>query len=306
MTRTFRPSDQTIAYLPSGRDDVFAVLARPLSEPNGVTVYQLWGGGKAPSSGLNEFRTRLTASLAERGFHVLRIDYRGAGESSGELPSSDLHKPSVDDALVGLRWLAEQGLHRVILIGNCFGSLVALHFAEHVPELMGVVFIAAPMRNFNRNAIKAQTQSLWAVARMLMRSPRGALQDPLVRLVFRVRLQRLKLALSAKRTDADTTGARSFLEPLERLMARRVPMLFSHGPDVFRDDWELAGRGSLRGFLDANNVEIHVLSDRPVPATLAGQDELINVLTTWSLERARTTAVDAGIAGAGERPPSSG
>lgn len=281
--RPFRSSDQTIAYLPCGSDDLFAILTKPTTEPNGVTVYQLWGIAQAPASGLNEFRTRLTASLAARGFHVLRIDYRGGGESSGEPQVADLRQPPIEEPIVGLRWLHEQGLQRVILIGNCFGALIAMHFAERVADLEGVMFLGPPLRDATRNTIRAELQPLKSVAKQLVRAPVRTLRDPTVRLILGVRLRRLTGMRGRKADAREETVAPVILERLEKLTTRGVPVLFCYGPmDGFKKDWEAASRGPLRQYIERNLVEFKQVAERATPPTIAAQNELVEVLTNWS------------------------
>jgi hypothetical protein len=164
-------------------------------------------------------------------------------------------------------------------MGTCFGTRIALHIADDIPDLHGVVFMDPPTGNLDKTWYRAGSVSLGAIAKRLARAPRATLRDPVVRLTLKDKLRGRR-----SRSDApeETAVSAAFLEPFEKLVTRRVPVLVCQGPfDVFRKEWVGATRGPLRHVLEHDFVEFHEVPDRAVPPTLTSQEELIDVVTNW-------------------------
>ena len=93
-TNTATPRDQLIEAETTSRTELpvrfpvaderaFGILTEPLGTARGIGVVLL-----NATSDRNRLQTRLARRLAAIGFHVLRFDYRGFGESSGPLSGS--------------------------------------------------------------------------------------------------------------------------------------------------------------------------------------------------------------------------
>lgn len=81
----------------------------------------------------------LARNLAEQGLEVLRFDYYGCGDSSGETTDGTL-KQWTDDILQAIRELRiETGLREVHLVGSRIGANLALRAAEISPDVAAVV-----------------------------------------------------------------------------------------------------------------------------------------------------------------------
>jgi pimeloyl-ACP methyl ester carboxylesterase len=132
--------------------DHFAILTRPAAEPNGAVALLLWGGGHLPSFGRNGVRTRLARRLADAGYHAVRNDYPGLGDSTGTPPDLRLDAaavaPLVEDTLALVSRLGESGLSRFVMIGSCLGTRLALTAAERIPDVAGMVLLAAPPADY--------------------------------------------------------------------------------------------------------------------------------------------------------------
>ena len=85
---------------------------------------------------------RIIPTLVEEGYSVLSLSYRNHSDSD---PSRDgfYHYGETEwkDAAVGLAFLKEKGIKRVVLYGFSMGGAVALETLEHYPE--GAVPVAA-------------------------------------------------------------------------------------------------------------------------------------------------------------------
>lgn len=136
-------------------------------------------------------------SLAARGMHVLRLDDRGVGGSTGAF----LGATSLDfarDAQVALRWLrAQPAVSRVAVVGHSEGALVAMLVARHDSLMAGVVLLGAASRSgreiarWQRQWLVTHAPSMWPVdqrravlAAADSNAERTALQDPWLRVWF--------------------------------------------------------------------------------------------------------------------------
>lgn len=76
------------------------------------------------------------------GDHVLRIDYRGVGDSTGTIGGYALEDPSPLDVRAALGQLAVVGVRRLVAVGSCYGAPAAMHVAAEDPALAGTVLLA--------------------------------------------------------------------------------------------------------------------------------------------------------------------
>ena len=85
-------------------------------------------------------------ALAEAGFLVLAIDFRGYGHSRGGKPGADPHADLDLDVLAAVRWLRTGGAKQVSVVGGSMGGgAAALASTEAAPgEIDRLVLLAAP------------------------------------------------------------------------------------------------------------------------------------------------------------------
>jgi len=96
---------------------------------------------------------KLAARLVPLGFHVLRFDYFGLGDSSGELGENELSEVYaaiqsgryVDDTVSAMNWAQEVlGISRFVGSGLCGGSISALLTAAQDPRIESLLGIGLP------------------------------------------------------------------------------------------------------------------------------------------------------------------
>ncbi|MEX2501393.1 MAG: alpha/beta fold hydrolase, partial [Trueperaceae bacterium] len=86
---------------------------------------------------------RLSRTLTELGFGVLRLDFAGLGESEGDMGEQGIGGDA--EALIdAAAWLSERGDPPALLIGHSAGGLAALSAAPEIASLRAVATIGSP------------------------------------------------------------------------------------------------------------------------------------------------------------------
>lgn len=282
-------------WVPVGGEHALGILTRPTVEPNGAAVVICSSGHWVTTIGTNRTYVRLARSLAGQGYHVLRFDYVGVGESTGPTRGYHLEHPFVDDTAAVLDWLRAEGLHRFVFFGSCYGARVALAAAHSCRpgEAAGVALFPAAVRDFGHGERAASLPLRELAARSLRRGGvRGVvakLRTPGVR-----RRWRAALAKKAKRAlGRRPAGGRgevqwvspSFLGPMEAMVDAGVPVLLVFGREEdFHLDFQRARAGRLGEVLDrsAGRVTVTVIEGNAHGlGTLAVQDEVVAAIDAW-------------------------
>jgi len=86
---------------------------------------------------------RLSRTLVEHGFAVLRFDFTGMGESGGAPLEGGLGGDA-DDVEDAAAWLAEHHAAPSLLVGHSLGGLAAILAAERIPSLVALATIGTP------------------------------------------------------------------------------------------------------------------------------------------------------------------
>lgn len=288
-------------FVDAGGETVFGIFTR-VGNPDAPGVAIMSGGLTGTSTiGRNRMFVRLARDLAGRGYHSIRLDYHGMGESTGTIEEFrlDAEQPFVDDIVGAVRWMQDQGVSRVIAVGKCFGSRMTLSSTPHIDALDGVVLIGPPVRDFGKGeksvARLANELTMWGYFRRACRvEVAKGLFDPRRRRAYklaaraklRVVKSRIRRTRVAAGTPNDSSGvSRKFIEPLEDLVRRRVPVQFVYGDeDEFYAEFLKAKAGRLGRVLEQAGplVEVTVLSGQ-VRGFAQGQvqDGIIDAARDW-------------------------
>ena len=86
---------------------------------------------------------RIAEALTARGIAVLRFDFTGLGSSEGDFPNTHFSS-NVGDLVAAADHLRKTRRAPALLIGHSLGGAAVLAAAAAVPEVRGVVTIAAP------------------------------------------------------------------------------------------------------------------------------------------------------------------
>ena len=95
----------------------------------------------------NKVVFRAAAALNDAGLTVLRINFRGVGQSTGE---HDEGRGERDDVRAGLDYLSQQypGI-RITVCGFSFGCRVGLEVAIHDPRVSFLIGIGTPLKKYD-------------------------------------------------------------------------------------------------------------------------------------------------------------
>lgn len=300
--------DEVPAFFPAGRETLFGVFTRPTVDPIGVAAIALpGGGGTRLSTNRNRVWFRLCRRLAGEGYHALRCDYHGAGESTGKEESLRLDRPFIDDVEGAVRWVEGQGVSDLVLIGSCFGARTALSYAATAPAVRGLVLISAPVLDYEEGeATVTRLAHEWSIWKYLRRSLRprtlkGLLDRDRRRTYAKVVRAKLRVVSGKRRgrwTRDDAAGAGSnFLDPLSALVERKVPMLFIHGDgDSIHREFTQEKAGRLGKLLERAGrvVEVRTVPD-PVHGftTVRSQDSVLDLIVDWLVRQRDALSVGA-------------
>ena len=132
-------------------------LAGTLSQPSGSAPEKgrypaiVLIGGSGPTdrdelvAGIPVFGL-LASPLADAGYHVLRYDKRGIGQSGGRAETATL-EDFAEDARAAVEFLRDRkdvDDDRIVLVGHSEGGLIAMQVASRDDDIAGVVLMAAP------------------------------------------------------------------------------------------------------------------------------------------------------------------
>jgi uncharacterized protein len=134
-------------FIPAKHGQLEAILKEPREgPPKGVGLVlhpHPLGGGTMH----NKVVFRAAAALNEAGLTVLRINFRGVGQSTG---THDEGRGEQDDVRAGLDHLSQHypGV-RITMCGFSFGAKVGLEVGIHDPRVAYLIGIGTPLKNYD-------------------------------------------------------------------------------------------------------------------------------------------------------------
>jgi uncharacterized OsmC-like protein/alpha/beta superfamily hydrolase len=86
---------------------------------------------------------RIARALTDHGIGVLRFDFTGLGDSEGDFSAGGF-SADIGDLIAAAGQMSSQGYAPSLLIGHSFGGAAVLAAAHELPDIAGIVTIAAP------------------------------------------------------------------------------------------------------------------------------------------------------------------
>ena len=148
-------------FIPVAHGQLEAILKEPRKGPaKGVALVlhpHPLGGGTMH----NKVVFRAAAALNDAGLTVLRINFRGVGQSTGV---HDEGRGEVDDVRAGLDYLSQQYPgQRTVLCGFSFGARVGLEVGIHDPRVAYLIGIGTPLQKYDFEFLTACRKPLLLV-----------------------------------------------------------------------------------------------------------------------------------------------
>jgi uncharacterized protein len=131
------PEERALAF-PCGEDWLYGVLSLPQqANPRGVLVIV---GGPQYRAGSHRQFTLLARSLAAGGTPVMRFDYRGMGDSDGDMRNFESIAEDIRAALDAF-FTQLPDLQEVVLWGLCDGASAAAMYAPSDPRVCALALL---------------------------------------------------------------------------------------------------------------------------------------------------------------------
>jgi dienelactone hydrolase len=294
---TVTSRDEVAGFFASGGESLFGVMTKPVVDPVRTAVVLVpTGAGTRDSISRNRIWVRLARRVSLLGYHAVRFDFHGSGESAGIEERLRLDQTFLGDIEGAINWVRAEGISSIVLVGSCFGARAALSHAPRTPGLRGIVLATPYLHDISSGegfATKLATE--WTVGqhvrRLLSRRVlRGVLDSRRRRAYARVATTKVRVLASRLRGDSQfTDGAGSnFLGNLAEILERKVPVLFLYGDsDDAYEEFERAKTGRLGELLDrgASLVKVAVIPGRAHAfSTVRAQDAAMERIVDWLTE----------------------
>jgi dienelactone hydrolase len=281
---------ETPVFVPSGDDTLFGVLIRPDAESRNLIIVVGPGGPNAASFQRNGLGTRFSRRLAQGGLAVLRFDYHGIGDSTGEIQEFDLEKPLKADVAATLSWARRAGFDLIALVGICFGTRTALSAIDGDQDISAFALVTMPFADVI--AVISQRIGVGGVFRRLFRPAAWArLSDPSHRRTYRKILKSVLRRLIGRRPDRSSKRRPTAFSRLEAATSRNIPVLMLYGAE---DRHYLNARQSLEALQNAMpslDVDAAFPGELHGFPTLEGQEFFVERVASWLTDRIATSGI---------------
>ena len=284
--------DEEAVYLSARGEHVFGILTSPTCPPNGVAVLLLHAGLQNMSSHRNGLWTTLCRELAGHGFTTFRMDFHGTGDSSGRLADRDVSGQTGSDVDAAVRWLSGRATQQLVIVGTCWGALVALAAAARHPAISCALLVTPPLHLVETGESpdrgRPQHAPVGEVIRLGLRLhvARLIITDRGYRRWVLSRVRRRWAWWRAERARAEGAADPTGVLLVEGLRRNRTDVRVLFG-EQDRGYLSLLRTGGLRGLRADDLFDVVVT---PVPlhgmATLASQEAAHRQIVAWLTEPA--------------------
>ena len=280
----------------------------PPATARGVCVLLLSPGIKG-RIGPHRLYLKLAAQLVPAGFHVLRFDFHGLGDSEGELHEellADVYNTIqggryVEDTIAAMNWMeAEHGIAQFVGSGLCGGSITALLSAARDSRIKSLLAIGLPVvldgGEANRGRFLSTQQTVAARSEFFRRLVRPWTWFKFVsgrsnyRVIRRVFSQAFAIS-GPGRTDTGAGSAKGVVDDtnplfapafLEYIRSRRRALLVYSGGDRLQGHFEEKFEARNRSLLEdlPAGYRIHTI---PRANHIMSSDEWVDELRVVAL-----------------------
>lgn len=242
-----------------------------------AVAFVLFNAGVVSRVGPRRFNVKLARHLASQGFHSLRFDLSGQGDSqrsSSTAPHEANVRADLKAAMDQLN--AATGIKRFVVAGICSGANAGFDVAQHDPRVVGLWMLDGhAYGTFKSRLMRYRLQltrefkatlALW-VAKLLGKHPSKP-QEP---------------ARRARHAQPGPTRDQ-FASRMQALVDREVRVLMMYSSDVlWQYSYQNQFRDTFKGQAFVDKVECTYLPDIDhTLTTLASQQEVITRIGAWA------------------------
>lgn len=267
-------------YISAGGNCLFGILTLPADGSDAVVLVAGPGGPNAASFQRNSMAVRLARQLAEAGLGVLRFDYHGVGDSTGEIAEFDLEVPFDEDMGGTLAWAVEKGFDHIGVIGMCFGSSTALTALDSPVPVDCFVFVTMPLAS-TATVVKRHLGTGGFLRQLRRRLSWDALSDPVIRKRYLAVLTSMVRQTLGRKPVSGAQGRSNLMAGLKRCGSAGISTLMIYGA---KDSYYLNTRQTLETLaVSYPNIEIIAEFDGELHGfpTIAGQEAFVQSLVSW-------------------------
>jgi pimeloyl-ACP methyl ester carboxylesterase len=291
-------------YFRSGDESLFGVHTLVSDDPSrGVVVAP--GGWYGTGTARNRLVVRMCRELAERGHDSFSFEYRGVGESTGDV-YFNIHYPVIADLEAALSCVNERGMTSTILVGICYGARTVLLAAPEHENVAGLVLVCLPPTDKGLGGGKAELLGSEMTFRQMLKKgmdPRvvRSLGDEQVRravgrflsargraIADRFKPGRGKEAGTPNGDTARKQVNTSVVDSFAEVVKRGIPTLLLYGDaDFYYTEMRTALEGPLGGIIgDAGDlVTLRILAgEAQTFGTPAIQEAIVQAVADWTAD----------------------
>jgi exosortase A-associated hydrolase 1 len=269
-------SERALAFS-CGGDWLYGVASVP-AQPGAFGVLIVVGGPQYRAGSHRQF-TLLARALADAGIPAMRFDYRGMGDSEGDVRGFDSVQDDIRAAID--RFMAEMpGLRQVVLWGLCDGAAAAAMYAPSDPRVGGLALLNPWVRTED-GAARATIRHYYG-ARLLQREfwnkVFGGRFD--LRAAATSFVSLIRTALSGQQPQEAAASLPDRLHAALRAFNGKVLVMLS-GADLTAQEFaDLSGQPKWKKLLDAPRFERHTL---PKADHTCSRREWHEQVTAWTI-----------------------
>lgn len=259
-------------------ENIRGVLHSPSESCRRRTSVILLHGWSGCRLGPHRMFVKASRRLENLGYHCLRFDFRGRGESDGDTSSAGI--PSmIKDTQCCADWMQQHtGNHKVVILGICSACKVAIGASTAIQNVAGLaLWSPEPMGHLNSSHLHAR-RSLFNVLTYLKKLSHPGTWKKI--LTFRVNTKMVQKAVF-QNESADDAEKESESRMLEEFESFRGRLLFVHGTN---DPLTSRADDAYSRFCISHGIEFSkhmVMGANHSYYSLQWEDEVISATEEW-------------------------
>lgn len=271
---------ETLVFIPFGNETLFGVLTTPANGSRTLVVVCGPGGPTASSFQRNGIATRLARGLGAAGFSVIRFDYHGIGDSTGDIKRFDLEKPFLGDVNAVLDWARAAGFTEFALVGLCFGTRTALSVMDNRERVAAMVLVTMPLVDV-MEVLARRLGTATLLTRLFQPTTWKGLFNRSRRATYAKMIRSLWRRVTGRRPDRSSTRRPSAISRLEAAVSLKVPVLMLYGAQDKHYLNALSALESIRQRMPALELDASFPGELHGFPSVAGQEVFVEKLVAW-------------------------